>query len=156
MTRGEWDRACEAQISALLAMRIESGRAIRLAHERMERVYGPRPEEPRGAEAGAPWWLRLGLGLVAGGQMDKVRAFVNRYMVLISVIYLALLGILDVLRVQGFEWAGWAVTAIGTLGGLFAVTPDPAVASAVPLAVASGAALYGAVLKIVKIVKTPR
>lgn len=156
MTRPEWDRECKAQISALVAVHVEPGRAIRLAHERMERVFGPRPEEVEGA-ASAPWWLRAGVSLVAGGQMDKVKAFLSRYGVLVSVIYLALLGILDVLRVQGgFEWASWGLTALGTIGGLFSINPDPAVVAVVPLAVTSGAALYGAIFKIIKIVKTPK
>lgn len=83
----------------------------------------------------------------------KIKAFLNRYAVLASVVYLALLGVFDVLRVNGVEWAGWALTALGTLGGVFAINPDPAVVSVVPLAVTSAAALYGAVVKIVKIVR---
>ena len=86
--------------------------------------------------------------------MDKLKAFLNRYAVLVSVIWLALLGIFEVLKGAGFEWAGWAVTALGTIGGLFGVSPSPEVAAAVPLAVASGVALYGAILKITKLVKT--
>lgn len=158
MTRAEWDSECRAQISALVAVHIEPGRAIRLAHERMERVFGPRPEDvkPQGDEAGAPWWLRVGVGLFLGGQMDKVKAFVNRYAVLVSVIYLALLGLAEALKSQGVEWAAWAATIIGTLGGLFSITPAPEVVSAVPLAIGSGVALYGAVVKIVKLIKAPK
>lgn len=88
--------------------------------------------------------------------MDKFKAFLSRYGVLVSVIYLALLGLLDVLRTNGVEWAGWAATAVGTIGGLFAINPDPAVVAVVPLAVTSGAALYGAIFKIVKLVKAPK
>jgi hypothetical protein len=88
--------------------------------------------------------------------MEKVKAFLSRYGVLVSVIYLALLGLFDVLRVNGVEWAGWAVTALGTLGGLFSINPDPAVVAVVPLAITSGAALYGAIFKIVKLIKAPK
>lgn len=150
LSRAEWDAECIAMIGAYLKAGNETGAAIRKANERMTRVFGPRPAAPK-QEPGAPWWMRFGLEIVAGGQMDKVMKFVNRYFVLFSVIYTALSAGLTLAADKGVAWAPVAKTVVGTLFGLLSFTPDPAAASAALGFSTAAVALYGAGLKLYRI-----
>ena len=154
MTRAEWDAACQASIMTLLRQGEDPARAIRRAHESCTAMYGKRPDKPQTQDVpAAPWWLRLGVSAVAGGKVDKIKVFVNRYLVLFSVVYSALSFGFEQLAAHGFAWAAYAKTVVSTLFGLLGVAPDPAVAVAVVSVGTAGFAFYGAVLKIIAIIK---
>lgn len=154
MTRAEWDRECRASIMRLLSAGVDSASAIRVANARCTAMYGARPDKPETQDVpAAPWWLRLGVSAVAGGKVDKIKVFVNRYLVLFSVVYAALSFGFEQLAAHGFAWAAYAKTVVSTLFGLLGVAPDPAVAVAVVSVGTAGFAFYGAVLKIIALIK---
>ncbi|GAG32699.1 unnamed protein product [marine sediment metagenome] len=87
---------------------------------------------------------------------QSIKSFVNRWAVLISVVYLAATGLLKALAESGIEWAGVGLTVVQMAFGLLALTPDPALAAEVSAGVAGGLALYGATRKVISITKKSR
>lgn len=77
----------------------------------------------------------------------KLSEFFHRYAVVVSVLYVALTNLLP-----HFPQLAPVGNAISSILGLLSFTPDPAAASAVANAVASGIAAYGAIFKVVKLV----
>lgn len=155
LTRSEWDDLCTAATLRLIHKGWRAERALREAGAITEARYGPRPPGEPGVglkEKVAGVIVRA----VAGGQMDKVKTFVNRYMVLFSVFYVALNFALDIFVQSGAAWATFAKTAVATVFGLLSVAPDPATATAVVGVGTAAVALYGAIRKVVSIITAPK
>jgi hypothetical protein len=103
------------------------------------------------------WVIRQAVRSAIGGEnVDKLKTFFNRYIVLASVIYAALNFGLDLAVQHGLGWAPMAKTAISTVFGVLSFTPDPAASTAAAGAIAAGIALYGAGLKLYLLAKKPK
>lgn len=86
-----------------------------------------------------------------------LKTFVNRYAVLISVIYLGLVAVLQTLAQSGAcEACGMIGGVVQTLFGLLALTPDPSLGPEVAALVAGAFATYGASRKVWSLVQKAR
>jgi hypothetical protein len=151
VTKRIWVRAWRKTVHHLMWNEGLAGRAARReATRRTEQQFGPCPEDERrnGLKAAV---LRLIGGLV---MPESVKTFVNRWGVLISVVYVAVSALLKVLAESGVEWASTVATALAAIFGMLGLNPlEPTLATAVTTGVASAWALYGASRKVASQVK---
>lgn len=154
LSREQWDHYCTQRVQdRVFAKRMDPGRAMREAHESMVRDYGPRPEvpedKPQGDEAGAPWWLRVGVGLVGGRDMAKALKVILRFGPLVAAFALGLGAVLEPI-VPGYTGI---VTQVLSFLGVVGVGPDQDVVELVSALVAGVAALVGVARKVWSLVQ---
>jgi len=142
----EWDRQWVDASRIYRNRGLDNFRARELAHAYVAQRYGPRPEEPPGVSGVKGFGLRLAGGVLVP---SKVKSWFDRWGVLVSVAYLAFLGVLEAVK-TACESCGWADGALGFLRNslpvLFALVGmpiDQSLAPEIGAAVAGGVAIYG-------------
>ena len=151
MDHEEWDWHWQKAISRLhFQGGLSHFRARQLGREITERRFGPRPEKPKRVGGFKGLLLRF-VGRIA---MPKgVKVFVNRWGVLISVLYLGAVAVLQTLGARGCEACGTVSGFVQTAFGLLSLTPDPALGPEIVAIVAGALAVWGGSRKVVSIVK---